>query len=81
MDFSLSAAAQDTSNRMWAFMRAEVLPAEPRSPDQGGGGRATVTGLEVHGGAGGSDDTPLAYFYAWARVRVSSTAPTPCTAA
>ena len=29
MDFSLSAAAQDTSNRMWAFMREEVFPAEP----------------------------------------------------
>ncbi len=24
--------------------------------------------IEVHGGAGVSDDTPLAYFYAWARV-------------
>src|SRR6202021_2669182 len=29
MDFSLSAAAQDTSNRMWTFMREEVFPAEP----------------------------------------------------
>jgi acyl-CoA dehydrogenase len=29
MDFSLSAAAQDTSARMWAFMREEVFPAEP----------------------------------------------------
>jgi acyl-CoA dehydrogenase len=24
--------------------------------------------IEVHGGAGVSDETPLAYFYAWARV-------------
>ena len=24
--------------------------------------------IEVHGAAGVSDDTPLAYFYAWARV-------------
>ncbi len=29
MDFSLSAAAQDASDRMWAFMREEVFPAEP----------------------------------------------------
>jgi acyl-CoA dehydrogenase len=29
VDFSLSAAAQDTSDRMWAFMREEVFPAEP----------------------------------------------------
>jgi alkylation response protein AidB-like acyl-CoA dehydrogenase len=29
MDFSLSAAAQATSNRMWTFMREEVFPAEP----------------------------------------------------
>ncbi|MGH3195300.1 MAG: acyl-CoA dehydrogenase family protein [Streptosporangiaceae bacterium] len=28
MDFSLSAAAQDTRMRMWAFMREEVFPAE-----------------------------------------------------
>ena len=27
MDFSLSAAAQDTSDRMWTFMREEVFPA------------------------------------------------------
>ena len=29
MDFSLSAAAQDASDRMWAFMRDEVFSAEP----------------------------------------------------
>jgi acyl-CoA dehydrogenase len=29
MDFSLSETAQDTSNRMWTFMREEVFPAEP----------------------------------------------------
>ncbi|MBV9206295.1 MAG: acyl-CoA dehydrogenase family protein [Actinobacteria bacterium] len=29
MDFSLSPAAQDLSDRMWAFMREEVFPAEP----------------------------------------------------
>ncbi len=29
MDFSLSPAAQDASDRMWAFMREEVFPAEP----------------------------------------------------
>jgi acyl-CoA dehydrogenase len=29
MDFSLSPAAQDASERMWAFMREEVFPAEP----------------------------------------------------
>ncbi len=28
MDFSLSAAAQDASDRMWAFMREEVFPAD-----------------------------------------------------
>lgn len=58
MDFSLSAAAQDTSNQMWTFMREEVFPAEP----------GVDGAIEVHGGAGVSDDTPLAYFYAWARV-------------
>ena len=30
MDFALSPAAQDTSDRMWAFMREEVFPAEPQ---------------------------------------------------
>ena len=29
MDFSLSPAAQETCDRMWAFMREEVFPAEP----------------------------------------------------
>ena len=29
MDFSLSPAAQDATDRMWAFMREEVFPAEP----------------------------------------------------
>jgi acyl-CoA dehydrogenase len=29
MDFSLSPAAQDVSDRMWAFMQEEVFPAEP----------------------------------------------------
>ena len=29
MDFSLSPAAQDATERMWAFMREEVFPAEP----------------------------------------------------
>jgi acyl-CoA dehydrogenase len=29
VDFSLSPAAQDLSDRMWAFMREEVFPAEP----------------------------------------------------
>jgi len=29
MDFELSAAAQDASDRMWAFMREEVFAAEP----------------------------------------------------
>ena len=29
MDFSLTPAAQDASDRMWAFMREEVFPAEP----------------------------------------------------
>ena len=29
MDFSLSPAAQDASDGMWAFMREEVFPAEP----------------------------------------------------
>jgi acyl-CoA dehydrogenase len=29
MDFSLSPAAEDASDRMWAFMREEVFPAEP----------------------------------------------------
>lgn len=28
MDFSLSAASQDASNRMWAFMREDVFPAK-----------------------------------------------------
>jgi alkylation response protein AidB-like acyl-CoA dehydrogenase len=37
--------------------------------------------IEVYGGAGVSDDTPLAYFYAWARVLRIVDAPTPCTAA
>ena len=30
MDFSLSAATQDISDWMWAFMRATVFPAEAR---------------------------------------------------
>jgi acyl-CoA dehydrogenase len=30
MDFSLSPAARDAEMRMWAFMREEVFPAEPR---------------------------------------------------
>jgi acyl-CoA dehydrogenase len=29
VDFSLSPAAQETCDRMWAFMREEVFPAEP----------------------------------------------------
>jgi acyl-CoA dehydrogenase len=29
VDFSLSPAAQDATDRMWAFMREEVFPAEP----------------------------------------------------
>ena len=29
MDFALSPAAEDASDRMWAFMREEVFPAEP----------------------------------------------------
>ena len=29
MDFSLSPAAQDATDRMWAFMREDVFPAEP----------------------------------------------------
>jgi acyl-CoA dehydrogenase len=29
VDFSLSPAAQDATERMWAFMREEVFPAEP----------------------------------------------------
>jgi acyl-CoA dehydrogenase len=29
VDFSLSQAAQDATDRMWAFMREEVFPAEP----------------------------------------------------
>ena len=36
--------------------------------------------IEVFGGAGVSNDTPLAYFYAWAGFCASSTVPTRCTA-
>jgi alkylation response protein AidB-like acyl-CoA dehydrogenase len=98
VDFSLSPAAQDASDRMWAFMREEVFPAEPEwaaepyrrqsmllvPEDTPGltiirhlpifgyqdqhGHSELVFHHEVHGAAGVSDDIPLAYSYAWARV-------------
>jgi len=37
--------------------------------------------IEVFGGAGVSDNTPLAYFYAWRACCASSTGPTPYIAA
>jgi acyl-CoA dehydrogenase len=73
VDFSLSPAAQDASDKMWDFMREEVFPAESEWAaylrEHGEHANPPVMErLKVFGGAGVSNDTPLAYFYAWARV-------------
>ncbi len=57
MDFALSPRAEEVSARMWGSCGRRY---SPRRRSRSSGGRATTR-------MGVSDDTPLAYFYAWAR--------------